>query len=115
MTTVTLMKLTKRFLTLALLANLSLGPTLLSGTAMAAAKDKNEKKDKSLKHDKLASNLRDELGTKSGSSTVKVILQLDGKPTGQLNALLASNGVKTRSSRMTRVGFAQGGISRRRR
>jgi subtilisin family serine protease len=36
------------------------------------------------------------LGNQSGASLVKVILQLDGKPSGQLNALLASNGVKIR-------------------
>jgi hypothetical protein len=58
------MKLTKRFLTLALLANLSLGPTLASATAMAASKDKQEKSSKGLKHDKIASDLRDQLVTK---------------------------------------------------
>ncbi|HEY0728992.1 MAG TPA: hypothetical protein VGD38_13030, partial [Pyrinomonadaceae bacterium] len=88
------MKLTKRFLTLALLANLSLGPTLASGIAMAAGKDKKNKTLKGLKHDKITSDLREKLVTKSGSSMVKVILQLDGKPSGPLNALLASNGVK---------------------
>jgi subtilisin family serine protease len=100
MTTVKSMKLTKRFLTLALLANLSLGPTLASGTAMAAGvlggKGKNARNSKGLRYDKVAADLRDELATKSGSSMVNVILQLDGKPSGPLNALLASNGVKIR-------------------
>jgi subtilisin family serine protease len=103
------MKLTKRFLTLALLANLSMGPTLASGTAMAAgvlSEGKNAKTNKGPKYDKVASDLREELGTKSGSSTVKVILQLDGKPSGPLNALLASNGVKIRKQFTSLNSFA---------
>ena len=91
------MKLTKRFLTLALLANLSLGPTLASGIVQAGilnGKDKGAQNDKGAKHNKIASDLLDQLGNESPSKLVKVILQLDGKPTGQLNALLSSNGVK---------------------
>src|SRR4051812_33577587 len=35
---------------------------------------------------------------KAGNATVKVILQLDGKPTGKLNALLNRNGVHVKRS-----------------
>src|SRR2546421_11892200 len=37
-------------------------------------------------------------GKSAGSSLVRVILQLNGKPTGQLNALLNRNGVHVRAS-----------------
>jgi hypothetical protein len=98
MTTVKSMKLTKRFLTLALLANLSLGPTLASGHVLAGGANGNEnnssQNSKGAKHNKIASELNDQFGSRSGDTMVKVILQLDGKPSGQLNALLASNGVK---------------------
>ena len=91
MTTVISMKLTKRFLTLALLANLSLGSTLASGIAMAAnrgGKGKNPSRHGTVaKHNKIASELRDQLDSDSGSSLVKVILQLNGRPSGSRTAL----------------------------
>src|SRR5690349_14062933 len=91
------MKLTKRFLTLALLANLSLGPTLASGIVRAGILNGNGKGAATVaKHNKIAADLLDTLANESSSKLVKVILQLDGKPSGQLNALLASNGVKIR-------------------
>jgi serine protease AprX len=96
-TTVKSMKITKRFLTLALLANLSLGPTLASGTVLGGIlkrKTSNASQSKGLQHNKIAAEINDQLGTQSGDTMVNVILQLDDKPTGQLNALLASNGVK---------------------
>src|SRR5687767_8120412 len=37
-------------------------------------------------------------GKKSGDAPVRVILQLDGKPSGRLNALLNRNGVHVRGS-----------------
>src|SRR5215203_5353416 len=60
---------TKRFLVLALLTSLSLG---LGGNVLASVQ------------------------AKGNDSTVKVILQLNSKPSGQLNALLSANGVKIR-------------------
>ena len=77
--------------------SLMLGPSVLGGSLLAGvaqAKDKSgSPNSKSPKHDKLGSDLREQL---ENSSSVQVILQLDGKPSGQLNALLASNGVKIR-------------------
>src|SRR5689334_285297 len=91
------MKLTKRFLTLALLANLSLGPTLAGGIAQAGILNgKGKSARNSAKHNKIAADLLEQLDNESASKLVKVILQLDGKPSGQLNALLATNGVKIR-------------------
>ena len=100
MTTVKSMKLTKRFLTLALLANLSLGPTLASGSAQAGTIKRNgqnaSQNRKGAKHNKIASGLNDQFGNQSDDTMVNVILQLDDAPSGQLNALLASNGVKVK-------------------
>src|SRR5215203_7080355 len=89
---------TKRFLVLALLASLTLGPTLLGGNLLATvqAKGKLLRGNSNQKANKVASDLSDLLSSKSGESMVKVILQLDQKPGGQLNALLAANGVKIR-------------------
>ena len=89
------MKLTRRLLALALLTSLTLGPSILSGnllSGVALAKGKSGSR-KSHKHDKVAPDLRDQIGN---TGLIKVILQLDGKPSGQLNALLASNGIKIR-------------------
>ncbi len=89
---------TKRFLVLSLLLSLAVGPALLSGkllTSVHAAKGKDQSNgNQDLKPKKIASDLSDLLSSKSSDSMVKVILQLNDKPTGQLNALLASNGVK---------------------
>ncbi|HEY3578954.1 MAG TPA: S8 family serine peptidase, partial [Pyrinomonadaceae bacterium] len=91
------MKLTKRFLTLALLANLSLGPTLAGGIAQAGILNgKGKSARNGAKHNKIAADLLERLDSESASKLVKVILQLDGKPSGQLNALLATNGIKIR-------------------
>src|SRR5262245_58116685 len=92
MTTVTLINRTRRFLVLALLASLTLGPNLLGGSIWTNVQAKAKSKDE--KANKLAPDLGDVLVKKSSASLVKVILQLNQKPTGQLNALLASNGVK---------------------
>jgi len=75
--------------------SLTLGPSVLGGNLLAGvayAKGKSSSR-KNNKHDKLGSDLREQL---NNSSTISVILQLDGKPSGQLNALLASNGIKIR-------------------
>src|SRR3954447_11547530 len=88
---------TKRFLVLALLASLTLGPSLMGGNVFAVyAKGKDPKGSKSATPNKVASDLHDMLGRKNSSSLVKVILQLSAKPSGQLNALLSANGVKIR-------------------
>src|SRR5215213_7206315 len=87
---------TKRFLVLALLASLTLGPSLLGGhvfTVHAKGKDSRESKDQP---NKVASDLRDMVARKNSGNLVKVILQLSDKPSGQLNALLSANGVKIR-------------------
>ncbi|HEX7772963.1 MAG TPA: hypothetical protein VF435_11120, partial [Pyrinomonadaceae bacterium] len=87
----------KRFLVLALLASLTLGPTLLGGNLLATVYAKgNGSRGNNQKPNKVASDLSDLLSKKSSDSLVKVILQLNQKPSGQLNALLASNGVKIR-------------------
>ena len=74
-----------------------LGPSVLGGKLLAGvAHAKGQPallNEKSRKHDKLGSDLREQL---QDSSNVSAILQLDGKPSGQLNALLASNGIKIR-------------------
>jgi len=72
-----------------------LGPSvfsgnLLAGLAHATRKSSSRNNDK---HDKLGSDLREQL---HDSGMVSVILQLDDQPSGQLNALLASNGIKIR-------------------
>src|ERR1041384_7369396 len=95
MTKVTAMHRTKRFLVLALLASLTLGPNLLGGALMATAQAKGLDK-KNQTPNKVASDLGDLLSKKSSESLVKVILQLNSKPSGQLNSLLAANGVKIR-------------------
>ncbi|HEY6230682.1 MAG TPA: S8 family serine peptidase, partial [Pyrinomonadaceae bacterium] len=89
---------TKRFLVLALLASLTLGPNLLGGALLATvqAKGKGLDSSKNQKPNKVASDLGDLLSKKSSESLVKVILQLNSKPSGQLNSLLAANGVKIR-------------------
>ncbi len=97
LTTVTPIHKTKRFLVLALLASLTLGPGLLGGnifTAHAKGKDSGRSKDQT--PNKVASNLSDMLAHRNNSGLVKVILQLSSKPSGQLNALLSANGVKIR-------------------
>src|SRR5690348_13381278 len=98
MTKVIAINRTKRFLVLALLASLTLGPNLLGGALVATvqAKDKGLDNRKNQKPNKVASDLGDLLSKKSSESPVKVILQLNDKPSGQLNALLAANGVKIR-------------------
>ena len=94
MTKVTAMHRTKRFLVLALLAALTLGPNLLGGALMATVHANDKGLDS--KPNKVASDLSDLLSKKSSDSLVKVILQLNSKPSGQLNSLLAANGVKIR-------------------
>ncbi len=91
---------TKRLLVLALLTSISLGPSLLGGnlltTVHASGKGlQRGNKNQNGKPNKVASDLRDLL-SRNSDSMVKVILQLDQKPSGQLNALLAANGVKIR-------------------
>jgi hypothetical protein len=88
MTTVISMHRTKRFLVLALLASLTLGPNLLSGNLLATvhAKGKGSRGKQEPKPNKVASDLGDLLSSKSSDSLVKVILQLNDKPSGQLNA-----------------------------
>src|ERR1044072_2324214 len=97
MTTVTLINRTKRFLVLALLASLTLGPNLLGGNLWATVRAKDKPRaNKDEQPNKVASDLGDLLKKKSSDSLVKVILQLNQKPSGQLNSLLAANGVKIR-------------------
>src|SRR3954454_17912700 len=95
--TVTSTHKTKRFLVLALLASLTLGPSLMGGnvfTVHAKGKESHGSKDET--PNKVASDLTDMLRRKDRSSLVKVILQLSDKPSGQLNSLLSANGVKIR-------------------
>jgi hypothetical protein len=91
---------TKRFLVLALLMSLSVGPTILGGALLTSAHARDNglqgNKNQTPKPNKIASDLSDLLQNKSGAATVKVILQLNQKPSGQLNAMLAANGVKIR-------------------
>src|ERR1051325_10412795 len=89
---------TKRFLVLGLLASLTLGPNLLGGATLATvqAKDKGLDSQKNQKPNKVASDLGDVLSNQGSETMVKVILQLNSKPSGQLNSLLAANGVKIR-------------------
>src|SRR5687768_12062253 len=95
MKTVTSMNKTKRFLVLALLASLTLGPSLLGGTLLATAHGKGKVAGtQNQKANKVASDLSDLLSGKRSEASVKVILQLNQKPSGQLNALLSANGVK---------------------
>src|SRR6185436_18647755 len=88
---------TKRYLALALLTALSLGPTLLGGHLLTSVSAKGKGPTQGpQKPNKVASDLGDLLRSKSSEAQVKVIVQLNQKPTGQLNALLAANGVKIR-------------------
>jgi hypothetical protein len=89
LTTLTSTHKTKRFLVLALLASLTLGPSLLGGNVFAVhAKGKESRGSKNETPNKVASDLTDTLRRKSSSSLVKVILLLSETPSGQLNSLL---------------------------
>ena len=94
----TSIKKTKRFLVLALLASLTLGPSLLGGSLwpLSTRRPRVQQGSNNQKPNKVAPDLSDLLAGKSSDSLVKVILQLNQKPSGQLNALLAANGVKIR-------------------
>src|SRR3569832_2596988 len=97
LTTVTSINRSKRFLVLALLASLTLGPNLLGGNIFTVhAKGKDSRCSKAATPKQVASDLGDMLRRKDSSSLVKVILQLSEKPSGQLNSLLSANGVKIR-------------------
>src|SRR6185369_638408 len=97
MTTLILINRTKRFLVLALLASLTLGPNLLGGHRWRTVRANDKPRaNKDEQPNKVASDLAVSLKKKSSDSLVKVILQLNQKPSGQLNSLLASNGVKIR-------------------
>ena len=51
------------------------------------------------KKDKVSSDLRERLSKgRDGGQTVEVVLQLKGKPTGQLNTLLRREGVRLKDS-----------------
>ena len=68
---------TKRFLVLALLASLTLGPSLLGGNVFTAhAKGNESRGSKGAKPVKVASNLSEMLAGRNSGSLVKVILQL---------------------------------------
>ena len=87
-----------RSLTLPLLTILSLvlamiGGSILPTVTSAAPKDKLNLGE--LRHSKLASDLKEKT-KRGGTETVKVILQLDGKMSGPLNALLKGNGVRVK-------------------
>jgi hypothetical protein len=72
---------TKRFLVLALLMSLSVGPTILGGALLTSAHARDNglqgNKNQTPKPNKIASDLSDLLQNKSGAATVKVILQLN--------------------------------------
>src|SRR5258705_4646016 len=93
------MKRTKRSLALAVLTSLSLGLTMVNSTVMtniASAAPKNGSHDHNArKSNKVGPDLRDQMAH-GGQSLVKVILQLNDKMSGQLNALLRGNGVKVK-------------------
>jgi len=94
-TKVTSMHKTKRFLALALLASLTLGPGLLGGNLFPVhAKEKGQRETKDRKRRKISSDLDELRARKSSGTMVKVILQLNQKPSRQLNALLSANGIR---------------------
>jgi hypothetical protein len=68
---------------------------LLADVAQAAPKD--DASNKGLQNhfrQKLAGDLRDKIQNREKQDTLKVILQLEGKISGPLNALLRSHGIK---------------------
>jgi len=74
-----------------------LGGILLDDRASAAHKGGHQEDFKAEKADKIASNLRDQIRAGTGDpSVVKVIVRLKDEISGQLNALLRSNGVKVK-------------------
>ncbi|HET9788937.1 MAG TPA: hypothetical protein VFP47_17490, partial [Pyrinomonadaceae bacterium] len=76
--------LKRRLLALTLLLSLMLGPSVLGGNLLAGVAHAKGKlgslNNKSRKYDKLGSDLREQL---QDSGNLSVILQLDGKPSGQ--------------------------------
>ncbi|HJX91043.1 MAG TPA: S8 family serine peptidase, partial [Pyrinomonadaceae bacterium] len=88
---------TNRPLALALLTSLSLVLTMLSGTFVPSVANASPKHGHA-KDDNIAVELHEQMRSKSPTTVVKVILQLDGHMSGQLNALLRSNGVKVKKS-----------------
>ena len=83
------LKLTSLLLAVALLCG-----ALMSGVVTADSKGKKDKDSGRVRHSKVSSDLYDKRrGGKGSSETVNVIIQLEGKATGRLNALLSRNGV----------------------
>ena len=90
----------RRCLTISVLTALSLiaivpGSFLLSSAASAAGKI-GKNRNGGLHHNKIAFDLSEQLHQKNAGSLVNVILQLNSSPSGQLNALLRSNGVRVK-------------------
>src|SRR5262245_14866585 len=92
---------TKATPALALLTSFSLLLPMLCGIVMtdvakAATKDDAAKQNGSQNRgpQKLAHDLQDQIKNRGTQDTLKVILQLEGKISGPLNALLRSNGIK---------------------
>ena len=83
-------------LTLLAVVVATLSGTILPRVANASSPNSSSRDRKNLKHDNVASDLRQLMKTNSGDAMVKVIVQLDGEISGQLNAFLRSNGVKVK-------------------
>ncbi len=92
------MKRTKRSLIMTWLTCSSLVLSLCCGIlVMDKASAKGDRRNrKAIKHSKVANDLRDRSRREPGADALKVILQLNDKPSGNLRALLRSNGVKIR-------------------
>ncbi len=80
-----------------MLTILSLVMTMVVGTIVPnVARASKGNQGSSHNNDKVSPDLRDKVRNNRNDETVKVILQLDGNMSGNLNALLRSNGVKVK-------------------
>ena len=92
------MKRNKRSITLTWLTCLSLVLSLCAGFILDVGAKAAPQSHSSSNRDKIGRDLRDEMGKHGGGDVVKVIVQLNGRISGPLNALLKGNGVKVKKN-----------------
>ena len=92
------MKRNKRSITLTWLTCLSLVLSLCAGFILDVGAKAAPPSQSSSNRDKIGRDLRDEMGKHGGGDVVKVIVQLNDRISGPLNALLKGNGVKVKKN-----------------
>src|SRR5258705_7543577 len=92
------MKRNKRFIAFTWLTCLALVLSLCAGIILDVGAKAAPKSQSSSNRDKIGRDLRDEMGKHGGGDVVKVIVQLNDRISGPLNALLKGNGVKVKKN-----------------